>query len=163
MSDALLVPLAVVLLVIAICGMMNDSNNRYPGPMIGAALVLILLSWLVTPAGAHDSGQWDDGSDPAIREWYRGLMQPDNPSLSCCGTADAYWCDAIKVKSGKTYCTITDDRDDKPLGRPHLAIGTEFEIPNHKLKWDRSNPTGHAIIFVAGGAHVLCFVQGTMG
>lgn len=159
-APPVLILLAVVLGVIAICGHMNHHANRYPLPMLVVAAVLALLGW-IAPAGAHDNGQWD-GSDPAIREWYRGLMQPDNPSLSCCGTADAYWCDAIKVRQGKTYCTITDDRDDKPLGRPHLAIGTEFEIPNHKLKFDRSNPTGHAIIFVAGGAHVLCFVQGTL-
>lgn len=35
-----------------------------------------------------------------------------------------------------------DDRDDAPLRRPHLDIGTEIEIPPNKLKWDKSNPTG---------------------
>lgn len=44
---ALLMPIAVLLGVIAICGMMNDSNNRYPGPMLGAALVLGLLAWIL--------------------------------------------------------------------------------------------------------------------
>jgi hypothetical protein len=65
------------------------------------------------------------------------------------------------VRQGKTYCKITDDRPDEPLGRPHLALGTEFEIPNEKLKYDAGNPTGHAILFVTGNGVVMCFVQGT--
>ncbi|MDB5584818.1 MAG: uncharacterized protein JWR80_9994 [Bradyrhizobium sp.] len=154
---------AAILAISAICIAIWDANNglvfNWPRFAIVAG-VLLGVTWLITPAAARDSGQWE-GSNPAIREWYRSLMQPDNPNVSCCGEADAYWCDEIKVRQGKTFCSITDDRDDKPLGRPHVAIGTEFEIPNHKLKWDKSNPTGHAIIFVASGVHVLCFVQGT--
>lgn len=55
-------------------------------------------------------------------------MQPDNPSASCCGEADAYWCDTINVRDGKTFGTITDARPDAPLGRPHVPVGTEVEI-----------------------------------
>ena len=39
---------------------------------------------------ARDLGQWD-GVDPLHRQWFNGLKQPDNPTLSCCGEADAYW------------------------------------------------------------------------
>jgi hypothetical protein len=46
------------------------------------------------------------------------------------------------VRDGKTWAIITDDRDDAPRSRPHVDIGTEIEIPNNKLKWDKSNPTG---------------------
>ncbi len=92
-------------------------------------------------------------------------MMPDAPNVSCCGEADAYWADEIHVKDGKTFATITDDRDDAPLMRPHIDVGTVIEIPNHKLKWDRGNPTGHSVLFVRtghdGDQYVYCFVQGT--
>jgi hypothetical protein len=126
-------------------------------------LILTILTGIVlgvSPAAARDLGQWEN-TDPAVREWYRGLMQPDNPNASCCGEADAYWADEIHVRNGKTYARITDDRPDEPRRRPHLPIGTEFEIPNHKLKWDRGNPEGHNVIFVSPYGHVLCFVQGS--
>jgi hypothetical protein len=107
---------------------------------------------------ARDLGQWEN-TDPAIRKWYKSLMQPDVPTASCCGEADAYWCDDVSVRDGKTYCKITDDRPDEPLGRPHREVGEEFEIPPHKLKWDEGNPTGHAIVFLRVDGAVWCFVQ----
>jgi hypothetical protein len=120
-----------------------------------------LLSMALIPAAlAHDKGQWGN-TDPLIRDWHQSLMQPDNPNASCCGEADAYWADEIHVRGGKTFATITDDRPDAPLKRPHVAVGTEIEIPNHKLKWDRSNPTGHAVIFLSRVGYVFCFVQGS--
>ena len=57
------------------------------------------------------------------------------------------------------FAPITDDRPDEPRGRPHVAIGTEIEIPNNKLKWDKSNPTGHGIVFLSRGGYVFCYVQ----
>ena len=111
-------------------------------------------------AQAKDVGQWE-ASDPAIREWYRSLMQPDIPDVSCCGEADAYFADEIHVKDGKVYATITDNRPDGPLGRPHIPPGTVVEVPNHKLKFDRGNPTGHNVIFLTRSLHVFCFVQGS--
>lgn len=114
--------------------------------------------FLCLPAQARDSGQWE-GSDPEVRQWYKSLMQPDNPNASCCGEADAYWCDDVSVRKGKTYCKITDDRPDAPLGRPHREVGQEFEIPPEKLKWDSGNPTGHYIIFLRADDYVWCFVQ----
>lgn len=122
-------------------------------------IVMMFIGAAVTkPAHGHDNGQWE-ASDPVIREWYRGLMRPDAPGASCCGVADAYWADEVHVRDGKTYATITDDRPDEPLGRPHLPSGTEIEIPNDKLKWDRGNPTGHSVLFVSKGLFVWCFVQ----
>jgi hypothetical protein len=121
----------------------------------------LFLTGLVCSVGqAKDNGQWEN-TDPEIREWYRTLMQPDNPNVSCCGEADAYWADQIKVRDGKVYAVITDDRDDAPLRRPHIPVGTEIEIPNEKLKFDRGNPTGHNILFVNTYQHVFCFVQST--
>jgi hypothetical protein len=123
--------------------------------MIGAVLfvsAMFIVVALVGSALAHDEDHANDA-------WYGSLMQPDNPSISCCGLADAYWCDEYFARDGKAYCRITDDRDDAPLKRPHIPVGTEFEIPPHKLKWDKANPTGHSVIFVNTSGHVWCFVQ----
>src|SRR5712664_3135127 len=124
----------------------------------GWIVVALFSMALVSVAVSRDLGQWEN-SDPTIREWYQGLMQPDNPVAPCCGEADAYWADEIHVRDGKTYATVTDDRDDAPLMRPHVDVGTEIEIPNHKLKWDRSNPTGHGVVFMSPGGWVYCYVQ----
>jgi hypothetical protein len=133
------------------------------------SFLIILFSFCFIQGGmTRDLGQWGN-NDPEISAWYRNLMRPDVPASSCCGEADAYWCDDIHVKDGKTFCAITDDRPDEPRNRPHVAMGTVFEIPPEKLKWDRSNPTGHAIIFLANGFNwygsngvqkaIWCFVQ----
>ena len=46
---------------------------------------------------ARDLGQWGAiNNDPAVREWYQALMQPDMPNASCCGEADAYWADETR-------------------------------------------------------------------
>jgi hypothetical protein len=123
--------------------------------IIGFLAAIVFLVVAAVAAFAHDAEHSEfDG-------WYAGLMQPDNPNLSCCGKADAYWCDGINVEAGKTFCTITDDRPDAPLNRPHIPVGTKIEIPDHKLKWDRGNPTGHAVVFVTRSLYVYCFVQST--
>lgn len=123
-----------------------------------AILAVTMILFGVSATHARDLGQWDK-TDPDLRDWYQGLMQPDNPNASCCGEADAYWADDIHVRDGKTYATVTDDRDDAPRQRPHVDVGSEFEIPNHKLKWDRSNPTGHGVLFISRSGYVYCFVQ----
>lgn len=115
---------------------------------------LIILLATTSIAWAHDEDHLHD-------EWYQSLMQPDNPRMSCCGLSDAYWADRVFVKDGKTYAVVTDDREDLPLRRPHVPVGTVIEVPDAKLKWDRSNPTGHAIIFLTRERYVYCFVQGT--
>ena len=121
-------------------------------------LFLSIFGYLGTDVNARDLGQWD-AVDPSLKQWYQALMQPDVPSASCCGEADAYWADEIHVRDGKTYATITDDRPDEPRGRPHIEAGTEIEIPNNKLKWDKSNPTGHGIVFLSRNGYVFCYVQ----
>ena len=100
-------------------------------------ILVLTLGCVMGVASARDAGQWET-TDPTVREWYQALMQPDNPNASCCGEADAYWADEIHVKNGRTYAVITDDQPDEPRRRPHIDIGTEFEIPNNKLKWDKS-------------------------
>jgi len=115
------------------------------------------LSCLVNVANARDFGQWE-AVNPEIREWYQALMQPDNPSISCCGEADAYWAASFEVEGDKYVAIITDSRPDEPLRRKHIDVGTRIVVPNHKLKYDQSNPTGHGIIFLNRGDYVYCYV-----
>lgn len=128
-------------------------------------LILIALLFSVRISPARDNGQWDNPANAETKKWFQGLMQPDHPTWSCCGEADAYYADEVHVRNGRTYAVITDPRDDGPLNRPHVSVGTEIMVPDHKLKWDNGNPTGHAVIFLARGWDVqnnyivYCFVQ----
>lgn len=132
--------------------------NPYLALAITGVLALIVLLFNIRVSPARDVGQWE-GSDPKVREWYQHLMMPDIPNAPCCGESDAYWCDNYYARDGKAYCKITDDRDDTPLMRPHIDVGTEIEIPPHKLKHDAGNPTGHSILFVSRGLFTYCYVQ----
>jgi hypothetical protein len=115
-----------------------------------SATVLVLS---ICRASAHD-----DGVDPIHRRWFNELMRPDNPSIRCCGLADAYWADSYEVNSDQYVAIITDTRDDTPLGRPHIENGKRVAVPNAKIKWDRGNPTGHGIIFMGFGGEVYCYL-----
>lgn len=123
--------------------------------MIRIALCVLLLT---TGAMARDLGQWER-TDPKVHEWYKNLMRPDVPESPCCTEADAYYADEIHVRDGRVFVTITDDRPDAPLGRPHIPVGTEFEVPPEKLKFSDGNPTGHNVLFVSTAGFTWCFVQ----
>lgn len=131
------------------------------GLVLGAFFLLMTL-FACMCAFARDNGQWEN-TDPEVHQWFKTLMRPAPfQDMSCCAESDAYYADEVHVRDGKTFATITDDRPDAPLGRPHVAIGTEIEVPPDRLKWDRGNPTGHNVIFLGGGAYgrwVYCFVQ----
>jgi hypothetical protein len=124
-----------------------------------SALILLAVAWCgdTLPMLARDNGQWQ-ATDQAVSKWFRELKQPDNPRLSCCGEADAYYSDSFEVDGDHYVAIITDERDDTPLGRPHIAPGTRIAVPNQKMKWDAGNPTGHGVIFVGLRGHVLCYV-----
>ena len=119
-------------------------------------LVVVGLLFSALPAAPHDT------HNPAHDDWYRDLKQPDNPAQSCCGLADAYWADEVHVKDGKTYVVIQDDRDNNLLGRPPIPNGTWVLVPNHKLKYDAGNPTGHGVVFMRGPHTVFCYVFGQL-
>ena len=91
---------------------------------VGAAVVVLSIC----KAPARDLGQWE-GVDPAQREWFDGLMHPDNPNRRCCGLADAYWADSYEVKDNQYIAIITDERDDEPLRRPHIENGRRLSYP----------------------------------
>ena len=115
----------------------RKSHVAWPGALKCALAILFML----LPAFARDNGQWEN-VDPVISGWIRGLMQPDNPLISCCGQADAYWADGVEIKDGQVIAIVTDTRPDIPLGRPHIPAGTRIVVPPHKLKWDRAGHVG---------------------
>jgi hypothetical protein len=135
-------------------------------------LIAITLLFLNTAAYAHEHKPHWEAMPQYLKDWYSSLTRPDMPpNWSCCGLADAYWADEIEVKDGVVIVTITDDRDDKPLGRPHIPVGTKVIIPKEKMvdlfkgpNAGKGNPTGHSIVFIGGGNinNVYCFVTGML-
>lgn len=117
---------------------------------------VVAFVWVMALASARDLGQWEK-QDPAIRKWFNSLMIPDMPQFSCCGSSDAYWSDDFEVNGDQYVAIITDTRDDAPLRRPHIDAGTRITVPNHRIKWDKGNPTGHGWIFI-GGDEVFCYL-----
>jgi hypothetical protein len=117
--------------------------------ILGTALLLSCVH-------ARDVGQWQDND---TTRWFQSLKMPDSPDVSCCGEADAYHADAYEVtKDGEYVAIITDTRDDKPLHRVHIDVGTKIIVPKYKIKWDQGNPTGHGIIFLNSSQHVYCYL-----
>jgi hypothetical protein len=105
---------------------------------------------LTLPAAARDNGQWEN--QPAfMRQWFQKLMQPDNPYQSCCGEADAFEADSFEVNGDQYVAIITN-------GKGVIPDGTRISVPNHKIKWDEGNPSGHGIIFIGTGGQVFCYV-----
>src|SRR5450432_179881 len=95
---------------------------------------------LLVSAHARDNGQWT--AKPAkVRAWYESLMQPNNPTASCCGEADAFQSDAFEVEADHYIAVITDRHGDFPTG-------ARVSVPNDRMKWDSGNPTGHGIVFI---------------
>lgn len=115
--------------------------------MIRLAFLLLLFSGA---AEARDSGQWA-AQPPAVRQWFQSLMQPDNPSSSCCGEADAFEADSYDVNGDEYVAIITN-------GKGEIPEGSRIPVPNKKIKWDRGNPTGHGIIFIGNFGEVLCYI-----
>jgi hypothetical protein len=94
-----------------------------PNVVIRFALGVSVSLFADTAMNARDLGQWDDPANTGLKRWYQDLKQSDNPALSCCGEADAYWADAFEATSDGDYIAIiTDPRGDEPLGRRHRDI-----------------------------------------
>jgi hypothetical protein len=158
---------AGLFLIFIICSMVitegyiSKSLNKIEAIFISvsvmAVIVVVVLLMMLGFARAFDKGQWD-GFDPKIVQWYRALMQPDNPAVSCCGEADSYWADSFEVQGNQYVAIITDSRPDDIFKRRHVDVGTKIVVPNHKIKWDQSNPTGHGVIFLSRNDYVFCYV-----
>lgn len=50
--------------------------------------------------------------------------------------ADAYYADLFETDGDRYVAIITDTRDDAPLERHHVELGTRILVPNTKLKVD---------------------------
>jgi hypothetical protein len=85
------------------------------------------------------------------------LMQPDN-AASCCGEADAYEADSFEVEGDHYVAIITDGSGDLEHRKPAIPNGTRVPVPNHKMKWNEGNPTGHGILFIGRTGLVFCYV-----
>lgn len=123
--------------------------------------MILAAAMLCLPASARQNDEWE-ATTPEVRQWFRGLMQPDNPNISCCGEADAYYADSFQMAPGGEYVAIITDTRDVP-NRPFIKPGTKIVVPHHKLKYDEGNPTGHGVIFVkydeeADAFTVYCYV-----
>lgn len=115
-------------------------------------LAFVLWALMTMPTFAHDP------DDPALDQFYSGLMQPDATDRSCCGRADAYFADEVEEQGGRLFAIITDTRDDMPRGRRHIEPGTKFFVPPNKIRRPPSaNPTGHTVIFIGSGGDVYCY------
>lgn len=136
--------------------MTPEQINR-AGRLWGRIAFWALVGTLFFVTGCQISRAQD--YDPELSKWYRTLMQPDQPSISCCGEADAYHADSFEQRGDQYIAIITDERPDEPFRRKHIPPGTKFIVPNFKLKYDQGNPTGHGVIFVrANDAAVLCYI-----
>jgi hypothetical protein len=147
--------------------------------VIAAAVMLFVFMMLDRVAWSRDLGQWGD-TDPLIKKWFQGLMQPDTVKdplpISCCGEGDAYWADVTRIRDGKMFAVITDNRPDGTCAehstcRIHEDPGNEYEVPPQKIvgleQALQGNPTGHIIVFLGGSVYwhedhrtrdVLCYV-----
>lgn len=126
--------------------------------LYAAILILLVLLLFATGAGYSAENEAWETNPPEVREWFQNLKQPDNPLVSCCGEADAYWADSYKVRGDQYIAIITDTR--KINGRTRVDPGTEILVPNYKIKHDDPNPTGHGLIFISRGDEpvVYCYL-----
>jgi hypothetical protein len=115
-----------------------------------APLAALILGGALCAALARPSPQWA-GEPLAVRQWFQSLMQPDNPYMSCCGEADAFEADDFEIEGDHYVAIITN-------GKGVIPSGTRIAVPNHKMKWDRGNPTGHGIVFIGSQGQVYCYV-----
>jgi hypothetical protein len=102
--------------------------------------------------------EWES-SPPHVRQWFQNLKQPDNPRLSCCGEADSYEADLYEQDKDSYVAIITGQGP--AVKKPYIPEGTRLKVPNHKIKWDEGNPTGHGIIFVGTNYTIFCYVPPT--
>jgi len=115
--------------------------------------VLCLLMMTTQASG----GAWDDSS-PKVREWFRKLTIPDDPThlASCCGQGNAVEADNFEVLGNQYVAIVTD-------GHGLVPDGTRIVIPNSKRNIETSNPTGHGILFLDSGHQPICYVSPSGG
>ena len=124
-----------------------DSNNKDRVLFIVTSVIVIICATLYFNHLAHGAEPRRWMTTPEISAWYRDLMQPDAPMVSCCGEADAFEADDFEAEGDHYVAIITN-------GKGIIPEGLRISIPNAKIKWDAGNPTGHGILFVSTSASV---------
>jgi hypothetical protein len=96
----------------------------------------VIFGCSMREALARDVGQWEAG-DPAIRDWYKRLMQPDMPLSSCCGEADAYWADSYLVDGDRYVAILAISKAAITSSTTRrLAMASRVSVP-HSKQWAR--------------------------
>lgn len=112
---------------------------------------LTCASLSLSPATGKEGGNWDS-VDPEVREWIGTLKMPDQPQISCCGEADAYFADLGEAGPDGNYAIVTDNRGN------FLPVGTKLFIPPHKVQNKQGNPSGHVVVFANTSGTVFCMI-----
>ncbi len=79
----------------------------------------------------------------------------------CCDEADAVYADKWAFRDGSIYATVTGGG---PRNHSWAPVGATFRLEPAQVKTIKGNPTGHAILFLAGSASrnfkARCFIMG---
>lgn len=143
---------------------MTDDNILDCMSIFAVAVIVGCLILGGTARGA-DYGQ------PEMGEYYSSLMQPDNPTASCCGAGDAYFAEKTDLCSPQDgeqcalVAIITDTRpnhmvlaDGREIDRAPIPVGTRIAIPRHKIRSAAIfNPTERNIVFLSQFKTVYCW------
>lgn len=130
--------------------------------LIFVFIFVFVFSMIVTAIVARSDERF---APPDLGEYFRSLMQPDNPAISCCGAGDVYYADKTdqcgpddmrKEPTCAIVAIITDTRPDvlrlddgSTIHRAHVPPGTRVPIPRSKLrKHPIPNPTDHNVVFM---------------
>ena len=116
--------------------------------------MICLLLLFATPAFG---GAWDDSS-PRVKQWFRSLKIPDDPThlASCCGEGNAVEADDYEVQGDQYVAVVTD-------GHGWIPEGTRIPIPNNKRNVETWNPPGHGIVFLDSARNPICYVSPSGG
>jgi hypothetical protein len=143
----LLILFAICGFIVAIFGWMGDHNNRYPLPLLIAALTALGLAILALPAHAHNA------SRPELNAWFDHLASGKGP---CCSNADG--------------TAVVDADWESKGGRYRVRIeGEWWDVPDNAVIKE-PNRDGRTIVwpiyYRSAGApdriEIRCFMPGSM-
>jgi hypothetical protein len=82
-------------------GVRLERRQDCGGDEMPEVILLLVASvlFLTLPAGARPRPV-GNVRIRTVTAWYRKLMMPDAPTVSCCGEADAYWADTFETSAG---------------------------------------------------------------
>lgn len=113
---------------------------------------LFLLALIApTIALARPGPQWAD-EPQEIRQWFQSVMEPDNPTQSCCGEADAY---EVEMVGNDPDGSI----EVRTLAGPYeYFVGKLYSVPREKMQTRYGNPLDKSILFLSNIGKPLCLI-----